>query len=168
MTTQPTITQRQAGRVLLLDPDDHVLLLQCQDPGRDAEPWWITPGGGCDEGESHRNAAQREAFEELGFDDLELGPCVWTRSATFPWLQRTICQHERFYVCRIDQRRREPSAVTHTPDELLYLLGHRWWSPADIEDAIQQGTRFAPRRFAQCLQELLRDGCPATPIDVGV
>ncbi|CAN0457381.1 unnamed protein product, partial [Ectocarpus fasciculatus] len=95
-------------------------------------------------------------------------PSIWTRSATFPWLQRTICQHERFYVCRIDDRHREPTAVTHTPDELLYLLGHRWWSPADIAEAIERGTRFAPRAFASCLQTLLREGLPDAPIDVGI
>ena len=163
--TQDRPVERQAGRVILLDPADRVLLLRCGEPGRD-DRWWITPGGGCEPGENHAQAALREAREELGFDDLELGPCVWTRTHTFPWLGRTLRQHEHYFVCRT--REREPVTHGHTPDELMYLHGHRWWGVPEIADATAHGEKFAPRNLGVLLRALLDDPGPASPIDVGV
>ena len=160
----PGVTDRKAGRVLLLDPNNRVLLLQCGEPGN-ADRWWITPGGGCEPGESHQQAALREAHEELGFDDLKLGPCVWTRTHTFPWLGKTLRQHEHIFICRTHER--EPITDGHTPDELMYLHGHRWWSADEIVQATKDGIRFAPRRLGELLQTLLTDGPPTKPIDVG-
>ncbi len=163
--TQASVVERNAGRVILLDPDGRVLLLSCGEPGN-AKRWWITPGGGCERGETFADAALREAREELGFDDLQLGRCVWTRTHTFPWLGRTLRQHEHFFVCRT--HRREPTTDQQTRDELMYLHGHRWWTADDIQTATEQGEAFAPRRLGQLLSALLTDGEPENPLDVGV
>jgi hypothetical protein len=46
------------------------------------------------------------------------------------------------------------------------MLGeHRWWSAKEIAASPE---RFAPRRLAQLLEQLLAQGPPATPIDVGI
>ncbi|MEM1212332.1 MAG: NUDIX domain-containing protein [Planctomycetota bacterium] len=156
-----TPVHRNAGRVLLLDPDDRILLLACRDPDRpDAEPWWITPGGGCEPGESHADAAQREAREETGFTDLTLGPHAWTRTHTFPWLDQLLTQHEHFFRCRTDQPQREPTTRFHTQDELLYLQGHRWWSIPEITTARAAGTQFAPRQLDTLLADLFNNTTP--------
>ena len=46
-----------------------------------------------------------------------------------------------------------------------YLFELRWWTPAELDEAEET---FAPRRLPALLRELLRDGPPAEPIDVGV
>ena len=42
----------------------------------------------------------------------------------------------------------------------------RWWTLGELEAATD--VEFAPRRLPSLLRELLRDGPPAEPVDVGV
>lgn len=56
--------RRPAGRVLLVDERDRVLLLHGWDPGRERVQYWFTVGGGVDPGETVRQAAARELYEE--------------------------------------------------------------------------------------------------------
>lgn len=67
---------RFAARVILLN-DNKVFLMQIaptlainpKNPLKD--PYWITPGGGLEIGESPEQAAKRELFEETGICDAE-------------------------------------------------------------------------------------------------
>ena len=155
---------RAASRIVLLDPDDRVLLFKLVDvpTGR---WWWFTPGGGVDQGETHEGAARRELVEEVGLSAVTLGPCIWTREHVFPapdgnWYR----QRERYFLARVPPF--EVSTVGHLGYEVEALAEHRWWSAAEIEAAA--GETFAPRRLGALLQELLREGPPAAPIDVGL
>ncbi|MEM6257363.1 MAG: NUDIX domain-containing protein [Planctomycetota bacterium] len=161
---EPTdpIIDRQAARVLLLDRHNRVLLFRCQEPGAD-RAFWITPGGGLEADETHEQAAERELYEETGLSGVPIGPCVWTRSHTFPWLGRVYRQHERFFVAHVDQH--EVIRTAHTEEERQVLRQHRWWSVRSIEEAREEC--FAPRRIGACLHALL-GARPAKPIDVGV
>jgi len=76
--------KRQAARLILLDRESRVLLLQASDPADRAKPsWWELPGGGIHHGESSADAAKREAWEETGIREIEVGPCVWVRETQF-------------------------------------------------------------------------------------
>src|SRR5215470_10618344 len=55
--------RRRASRLIILDPDDRVLLFQFEHDGR---RYWATPGGALEEHESYLDAARRELFEETG------------------------------------------------------------------------------------------------------
>src|SRR2546423_14844629 len=71
---------RRAARVVVVDEQDRVLLVQGRDPARpDLPSWWITTGGGRDDGEAAEDAARREGFEETGILLGELGPVVLSR-----------------------------------------------------------------------------------------
>jgi len=161
---QRTPEDREAARVVLLDPQQRILLLRCRSGHGDGTHFWITPGGGLEPGETHEQAARRELREEVGLEDAELGPHLWSRTHTFPWLGRLLRQHERFYLCRLD----EPIEVRrhlNTPDELNFLTGHRWWSVQALLEAEHE--RFAPRHLGRLLQNLLEQGVPRQPREIG-
>ncbi len=58
---------------LIIVEDENVLLFYRQ---RQGEVYYITPGGGCDPGETLLEAAFREAAEETSLD-IVLGPKLW-------------------------------------------------------------------------------------------
>ncbi|MEM7682908.1 MAG: NUDIX domain-containing protein [Planctomycetota bacterium] len=174
--------ERTAVRAIPIDPQGRVLLLECAS-GDGGPPFWITPGGGIDPGEEPAGALVRELREELGWDvtPTGLGPCVWTRTHSFPWPPKGVRlhQHERFFPLWLD---RSPPVREHhrTADEVLCLTDARWWSAPQITEASAQGIRFAPSRIGKFLAELLEArGASSTgdhiahnstpePIDVGV
>lgn len=161
----PPIHERHAARVLLLDGDDRLLLFRCQEPGAERS-FWITPGGGLEDGETHTQAACRELREETGLavNAITLGACVWQRTHTFPWLGKTYRQHERFYLMRCDGHAVDPACQTR--EELMVLTESRWWSAEAIRTARDES--FAPRGLGDWLGRLLREGEPESPWDVGV
>src|SRR5450432_1544418 len=97
---------RRAGRVILLDPDDRVLLLRYDDEPP-AGRHWATPGGGLNPGESYAAAANRELTEETGWDDIALLREVHQAVRLLRHGDRTVWQHERIFLARTDQARRE-------------------------------------------------------------
>ena len=158
------IVERAAARIVLLDPEDRILLQQIRADEDHARTTWITPGGALTPGETHRQAALRELREEFGQASVVLGPCVWVREHEFDFRGTRYRQRERFFLARtgssaIDTRGLEPI-------EVEIVLGHRWWKLDEIEAARE--TVFAPRLIAQYLAPLIERRLPERPIDVGV
>lgn len=96
---------RHAARVLLIDGSNRVLMMRGSDSDRPERTWWFTLGGGIAEGESAREGAARELWEECGLllsPQLLDGP-VATRTAEFDFEARTVRQHEVFFVARLPE-----------------------------------------------------------------
>jgi 8-oxo-dGTP pyrophosphatase MutT (NUDIX family) len=87
---------RLAARFLILAPSGRALMLRIGPTFRD--PFWVTPGGGLDDSESFEDAARRELREEVGRDDLQLGPCIAQSEVEFPWDDWLVRQHERTFL----------------------------------------------------------------------
>lgn len=158
-----TTLVREGVRGLVLDDDDRVLLVRMVEP-RTGEQWWVTPGGGVDAGEEPARALRRELREETGLDEFELGPLVWTRREVFPWAGKTLDQTEQIFLVRVPAFEPRPllSKVQLANEG---VRGLRWWT---LDELAASDANFAPRRIVHFLRELLEEGPPAAPIDVGV
>jgi TDG/mug DNA glycosylase family protein len=152
---------RPAVRALVLDPADRLLLVEFRWPDRTV---WAPPGGGIEPGETPERAITRELAEECGLRDFELGPCIWTRDHWFTDMTGWGGQSERIYLARTDAFEPVPE---WTAEQLAGegMAGQRWWTPEELE---APGTIFAPRRLPELLRDLLENGPPPGPVDVGV
>ncbi len=91
---------RRVARVVLLDPDDRILLMHGFEPDDPAHTWWFTPGGGLEGDETREEAALRELVEETGITEVELGPVLWRRTCSFPFAGRRWDQDEWYFLAR--------------------------------------------------------------------
>jgi ADP-ribose pyrophosphatase YjhB (NUDIX family) len=122
---------RLAARVVLLDPDDRVLLMRYDD-GPPNGSHWTTPGGGLNESEDYPAAALRELAEETGWSDIALLGEVARRTLTMEYAGRLVRQRERLYLARTGQARREIRGVDamHAADG---IAAWRWWTLAELD-----------------------------------
>jgi ADP-ribose pyrophosphatase YjhB (NUDIX family) len=141
---------RHAGRVVLLDPDDRVLLMRYDD-GPPNGIHWSTPGGGLNPGEDYATGAARELAEETGWDDIALLGEIYRRTHVMEHADRILRQVERFFLARTDQAGRPITGVEemHASDG---IAAWRWWTldeldttqeaiwPAGLADLIREAT----------------------------
>ncbi len=148
--------EREAARVLLLDPQDRALLI-AHHPG-DGRRVWTAPGGGLQPGEDHVDAAVRELTEELGLE-VSIGPWVWSRRVTFVFRGVHLDQSERWFLASCDGW--DP---TQAPLDDHGIDEARWFTLDELRNG---DLTVAPAALADHLATLLRDGPPDTPVDVG-
>jgi 8-oxo-dGTP diphosphatase len=157
------VVVREGARALVLDPDERILLVRFVNP-ETSEEFWATPGGGVDPGEEFEDALLRELREETGLTDVAIGPVVWTRRHVFPWAGKTLDQSERIALVRVPAFEPAPMLTAgQLRNEGVHEL--RWWTVGELEAS---GANFAPRRIVRFLRQLLEEGAPPAPIDVGV
>jgi ADP-ribose pyrophosphatase YjhB (NUDIX family) len=148
---------RRAARVLLLDPDDRVLLLRYDD-GPPNGHHWTTPGGGLNDGEDYRDAALRELEEETGWSDVMLLHEMNRRSFDMDYGGRMVRQQERLYLARTGRAGREIHGVEamHAADR---IAAWRWWTLAEL-DSTQEAVW--PSHLPELVRNALRLG-PSRP-----
>jgi 8-oxo-dGTP pyrophosphatase MutT (NUDIX family) len=159
--TEPT--WRRASRVLALSDGGRVLMLRGGDPARPGTHIWHTPGGGVEAGEDDRTAAVREFLEETG-RSIEVGSLVWDRVLDFSFNFEQIHQYELFFVADVGAEF-VPDSGGHNEIEQQYLTGHGWFTPDELR-AVGEHDLLAPPDIPDRLEELLRDGPPASVVRV--
>jgi 8-oxo-dGTP diphosphatase len=154
---------RIAARVLLLDPEDRLLLMRGRLPNARNAPWvWFTVGGELEPGETERQAAAREVAEETGFTDVEIGPVVWRHEGVLTGLEnQPVRVRESFVLARCAGG--EPSRDGWTDIERAMCDDLRWWTLAEL--AASRETIY-PLDLAALLTELLVGGPPALPREI--
>lgn len=151
--------RRRVARVVLLDPDDRVLLLHGFEPDDPATDWWFTPGGGLEGDETREQAALRELTEETGITDVTLGPVLWTRNCSFPFDGRRWDQDEWYFLARTAQIATDQKGLTEL--ERRSVAGLRWWTSAELLAARET---VYPTRLGELLRTLLDEGPPRDPL----
>jgi 8-oxo-dGTP pyrophosphatase MutT (NUDIX family) len=124
---------RTAGRILLVDDQERVLLIHDRLDLDATDSHWIAPGGGLEPGETPAEAAVREVYEETGIR-VELPsdePAFYTERVRFTFAGQDTDQTNHYYLLRV------PSGLPVRPTantelEKVVALGHRWWSLSDL------------------------------------
>jgi 8-oxo-dGTP pyrophosphatase MutT (NUDIX family) len=153
LVTDPSsdVTERTAARVLVVDDEDAVLLLQGCDPARpDRGSWWFTPGGGLDPGERAQDGARRELKEETGLEAGELGPVVFRRTVEFDFENVRYRQRESFFCIRSSRFTIDDAGWSDV--EVRSVLGHRWWSLPELRET---GDTIHPPELVQIVTAVL-------------
>ncbi len=127
---------REKVRILLLNPMGNILLMRIEDPSftgpdtRGATSWWITIGGGIEAGETIAEAARREAHEETGVSDIEIGPQLDYREVVFQIDGEPVLFKETYIAATTGSWEHDYSGWTE--EERLTVRDMRWWSLQDI------------------------------------
>jgi len=138
---------RQAARLVVVRPDNRVLLFQYEDDGR---TWWAAPGGGLEGDETFEEAAAREALEELSVTDAALTP-LWCQTVEFRFRGESIRQVEHFFLMRLSCG--ETAIVDSAGDAHRRegIVASRWWS---LEEIAATSERIFPEDFGERLRGL--------------
>ena len=149
---------RPTARIIVINASDEVLLFRL---AGDGGPFWATPGGGLEAGESYEQAARRELREETGIEVDELGPVVWKCSNLWNWRDKIYRSLHRFYLVRLrDTPEVDISRLTGI--EAKATTGYRWWTFDEIN---QSSERFSPPGMVDRLTSLFAGEIPDPPVD---
>lgn len=133
---------RKSVRLVIINQENELLLSRYDGvdifhPGEAAKDHlWETIGGGIDEGETLKQAALRECYEEAGLteDDLEIGQQIWSGETEIIYNGEHLIAHHTFLLARtkrdIDATIIQPMALTAEEDG--FLTAFKWWPMAEL------------------------------------
>ena len=155
--------KQNAARVVLLDKANRIFLMKASDPLDPAiEPWWQIPGGGVDAGEDIQTAAVRELYEEAGFKDVTMGPCVWTQYVEFTFGGIDFKSNDFIYVANCETAE-EWSPTKLEALEAAAFESAKWW---ELDDLLANEERVLPERLREFLPAIVAGDYPKEPIDI--
>lgn len=161
---EPEVVRRRCARVLLVDEADRVLLFYSRDYMGPGVEYYVTPGGGLDEGETLEAGAAREVFEETGLriDPGGLGPVVaesegdWSDSP-----ELVIHSRDSFFFLRVPHF--EPVRDRLEAVEQAEFTAARWLT---LDEVAAADALVFPARIAGLLKGLLAGAVPVAPVQV--
>lgn len=123
------MTAPQRVRVICFDVSGAVLLLKWRDPV-DGRVFWEPPGGGIEPGETSREAAVRELYEETGLD-AEISRRSILVDRDYIWAGRRHLHVEE--VFRAETRSAGIKLARPTDEELATFVDWHFFAPDELE-----------------------------------
>ena len=162
MDHPPTIERRAARAILIAQ--QKILLIHTYIPDSD-KLIWLCPGGGVEADETYEQCLYREVFEETGLRIQQHSGLAWQRAPTFQLRGKRYRQEERYFIVPCSAF--EPTTQYNpAAEEADIFRGFKWWSVAEIQSATTE--IFVPLKLANYLAQIVDQGCPINPIDVGL
>ena len=132
----PEPTPRTAGRILLVDDQQRVLLIHDRIDLDATSSHWIAPGGGLEPGETPAEAAVREVYEETGLrvsldSDAQ---AMYIERVRFTFAGEHFDQVNHYYLVRVRSGLPVRPAA-NTEFEKVVGLGYRWWPLAELDSS---------------------------------
>lgn len=142
---------RRSARVILFNEQGRVLLLRGADSTTaERQPWWFTPGGGLEPGETPHEAALREVKEETGLTLQSLSGPVYEHEMNFTFEGTHLQQYEQFFIAHVHDA--HLSSAGWTDLEKRTVLESRWWSLDELERSTE---KIYPETLAHLVREEL-------------
>ena len=155
--------RRPAARVVLLDRNRQIFLVKGSDPMRPEKgTWWEIPGGGIERGESSADAAERELYEECGFKNVVVGPCIWTQYVEFDFAMYHFKSDERIHLAETEESAEWDPKGLEALEAAAFEEG-RWWT---LEDLLASEEQTLPERLREFLPQIINGDLPESPIDI--
>jgi 8-oxo-dGTP pyrophosphatase MutT (NUDIX family) len=152
------VIRRDTARVILVGPDDRVLLFRHALPAPWSQDGWLTPGGGIDPGETPVETAVRELREETGHA-VSLQRAVAFDSGEWSVNGESRAETNWFFFARVATDHVDLSGQDEY--ERRDLLELRWWT---VDELRATSTLVYPIGLADLLTRLLRGDIPPEPV----
>lgn len=152
---------RPTARVVLLDPNDRVLLMRGRLPSEpDGPSFWFTVGGGLEPGESLFEGAAREVLEETGLTDVALGPVIWRDEIVLPGPDgQPLLLQQSYILARTAGGELSRAGWQQLEHDFVDEL--RWWTLPELRETADQ---LYPEGLAELMGEVLAGRIAAPPL----
>jgi 8-oxo-dGTP pyrophosphatase MutT (NUDIX family) len=149
------VVELVAAHVLVIDPDERVLLVHGAGPGRTG--YWVLPGGGVEPGETPLEVAIREVREETGLQltETEVAGPIGSGLVDFTIGDVAYRQHQHYFAAWIGGLDPVTTGIqgfdpqARADRESGGALTFNWWSLDQVRSHLGGGDLLAPRDLAQ-------------------